>query len=121
SLNGTNAQQISGNINLGTFANLEIDNPAGVVLQSPLLINGTMFFTKGNLNPEPSATLTFADNALATGASSQSYVAGQVIKTGNDAFTFPVGKNGFYAPIGITAPGQVTDQYVAEYFPKDPK
>src|SRR5690606_15200217 len=60
SLNGNITQQISVNINLGTFANLEIDNPAGVVLQSPLLINGTVFFTKGNLNPEPSATLTFA-------------------------------------------------------------
>jgi hypothetical protein len=42
-----------------------------------------------------------------------------VKKIGNDAFTFPVGRNGHYRPIGISAPGNVTDAFTAEYLNLD--
>ena len=120
-LMGNSPQQISGNINLGAFTNLEINNPAGIELKTPLTINGNLHFTRGILNLTPTATLIFADNATTSGASDLGYVAGKVFKTGDDAFTFPVGKNGFYAPVGISAPLNITDQYVAEYFQANPK
>ncbi|MFC5271946.1 T9SS type A sorting domain-containing protein [Adhaeribacter terreus] len=119
--NGSTRQQISGNINLGTFANLEINNPAGITLKTPLTINGNLFFSKGNINIDTAASLTFSNNATTSGASNVSYVTGKVFKTGDDAFIFPVGKNGFYAPVAISAPLNVTDQYVAEYFQANPK
>jgi hypothetical protein len=62
------------------------------------------------------ANLTILNGATATGASNQSFVHGVVRKTGNQAFTFPVGKNGFYRPISITNPALATDQFSAEYF-----
>src|SRR5688572_7698144 len=52
--------------------------------------------------------------------SNSSFVEGKVYKTGDDAFTFPVGKGGFYAPVAISNPLNVTDQYFAEYFLADP-
>lgn len=44
-----------------------------------------------------------------------SFVEGAVRKIGNDAFTFPVGKNGTYRPIAISAPATTADVFVAEY------
>src|SRR5688572_22875124 len=47
--NGTSRQQISGNINFGQFANLEINNPAGIELQNSLSIKGNVQFNSGIL------------------------------------------------------------------------
>ena len=49
-----------------------------------------------------------------------SHVQGPVRKIGNTAFTFPVGKNGEYAPIGISAPAGATSAFTAEYFDANP-
>ncbi|MBK8706465.1 MAG: hypothetical protein IPN33_24795, partial [Saprospiraceae bacterium] len=37
-----------------------------------------------------------------------------------DAFTFPIGDNGYYAPLSISAPLNITDTYVAQYFKQNP-
>jgi hypothetical protein len=47
-------------------------------------------------------------------------VDGPVYKTGNTAFTFPLGKNNAYAPVSITAPSLVTDAFRAQYFSTPP-
>ncbi|WP_191907023.1 T9SS type A sorting domain-containing protein [Adhaeribacter soli] len=120
SLNGTKKQQISGTLNLGQYANLELNNQAGAELLTPLTIKGNLQFSQGILTLGPVATLTFEDNAATTGAWSGSYVNGRIIKTGDDAFSFPTGKGGYFAPIGISAPQNVTDKFSAEYFPENP-
>jgi len=48
-----------------------------------------------------------------SGGSSTSYINGNCRKTGNEDFTFPVGNNGEYAPIGISAPANATDAFRA--------
>jgi hypothetical protein len=53
-----------------------------------------------------------------TGASSDKYIDGNCRKIGNTAFTFPIGKNNLYAPIGISAAdgvGSATDYFTASY------
>lgn len=117
---GQEPQTLSGNINLGQFANLEINNPAGINLNTNLLVRGNMVFTNGIFSVATGRNLIFEDNATVTGAGQASYVQGKVIKTGDDAFTFPTGKGGYYAPIAITAPLNTTDQYAAEYFFTNP-
>jgi len=59
------------------------------------------------------------DDVTATGMSNNSYVSGAVRKIGNDAFVFPVGKNGHYAPIRISAPA-AGNYFTAEYFNLNP-
>lgn len=55
-----------------------------------------------------------------TPANASSFVDGFVRKTGNTAFTFPVGDNGVYAPVSISAPANVTHHFTARYTNADP-
>ncbi len=55
---------------------------------------GRIFSTAINL-------ITIEDNATALGASNTSHVNGPVKKLGDEAFTFPVGKNGYYRMIAM--------------------
>ncbi len=64
--------------------------------------------------------IIFEDNTSWKWASDTSYVNGQVQKTGNDAFVFPVGKENDLQIIAISAPSNVTDHFTAEYFPVNP-
>jgi autotransporter-associated beta strand protein len=98
-----------------TFHNLTINNPGSVTMTAGTFqVANNMTFTNGVVNQN--ATLVILNGATATGASNLSHVNGLVRKTGNQAFTFPVGKNGFYRPISISAPSVDTDQFSAEYF-----
>jgi Secretion system C-terminal sorting domain len=117
--NGTAAQTISGST-ATTFNNWTVNNAAGVS-QSSVNVNvsGVLNLTAGIVNPAANL-LILADNATVTGGSNTAYVAGQVRKVGNDAFSFPVGNGGYYAPIGISAPGSVTDHFTASYAYNDP-
>ncbi len=77
-------------------------------------------FTKGILVSSATNLLTIGDNVAVAMASDSSFVDGPVSKIGNDAFIFPVGKNNHYAPIAISAPGNITDQFTAEYIAANP-
>ena len=68
-----------------------------------------------------SNTIVFDDNAFWKWATDTTYIEGRVQKTGNDAFTFPIGKNDTaYAPISISAPSNTAHHFTAEYFQIDP-
>ncbi len=119
--NGTGTQFIGGSAPT-TFHHLVMDNTGGggVVLNREIFVSGHADFTAGILYSGTGAEISFLDNATATGAgnhpSDPSFVHGPVRKTGDDAFTFPVGKAGAgYHPCAISAPAQVTDIFTAEY------
>jgi hypothetical protein len=100
--------------------NIKINKPSGKVnLLSACVLDASgqsLTFVKGNIVTTATNLLALGDNVTVSGASNDSYVDGVVKKTGNDAFTFPVGKNGHYRKIGISAPAVTTDAYTAEYF-----
>jgi len=83
--------------------------PASKVVQ----IAGDGNFTNGIVNQN--GTLRFLNGSTTSGANNASYVAGQVIKVGTQAFTFPVGASNFYRPISISAPSVATDHFTAQY------
>ena len=109
---------------------LRIDKSSNeVTLNTRLSITVNADFINGIVNTTTSNTLAFANTATATGASDTSFVNGPVEKTGNQAFTFPVGKKGnydgmhfynAYRPVSISAPSNSTHQFRAEYFMNDP-
>ena len=83
----------------------------GISLQS-VLVRGHANF----INVKVSAgMLIFGDGATYSGVSAASYVEGSVTKEGNDAFTFPIGGNGIYAPLTISAPTGETEIFTARY------
>jgi hypothetical protein len=113
-LNGTMLQQLS---SAGSsFNNLVIVNSgAGIDLNGTATITGSLDLYSGIVNTS-GATLRIADNATANWFSDASYVDGPLTKVGNDAFEFPVGKDGDERRIGIAAPLNVASEFTAEYF-----
>ena len=120
---GSNAQSIN---DLGSSPNLniyrlEINKSANhVTLNMPVDVNRTITLNNGNLITSSTNILTMYDNSTVGAVSNASYVEGPMIKRGNDAFTFPVGNNGFYAPIAISAPSSTSAEFLAQYFNVDP-
>ena len=115
---GTNSSEISSPGTV-TFYNLVINNANGVSISSGTQqISGTLTLSAGIVNQL--STLILLAGASATGAGNNSFVDGLVMKTGNTAFTFPVGNAGIYNPLRISAPGLVSDQFSVSYHIQDP-
>jgi hypothetical protein len=102
---------------------LEINKPSGnVVLDIPLNVIGQLKLTKGIIETSSSNLLTassFMANSGVVGASDSSYVEGPMAKAGAFAFSFPIGRNGHYKPLTISAPSTATT-FKAEYINKNP-
>ncbi len=100
-----------------TFGNLRFNKTGGdVTLNTPIEISSNVDFTSGIVNSDGVNLFIFNDNTSITSISDASFVNGPVRKIGNDAFDFPVGKGGFYRPISISAPGNNSHHFTAEFF-----
>jgi hypothetical protein len=120
---GANAQSINdlGSSPNANFYRMEINKTSNnVTLNMPADVVRTLTLNNGNLITTSTNILTMYDNATVGAVSNASYVDGPMIKRGNDAFTFPVGNNGFYAPISISAPSSNSAEFLAQYFNIDP-
>ncbi|HAS46513.1 MAG TPA: hypothetical protein DCS93_38885 [Microscillaceae bacterium] len=108
-------------VNEITFCNLVINNTnaTGITLNSNIRLTTSLTLTDGVINTGANEVI-FMDNATATNGSNASYIDGVVRKFGDDAFVFPVGDNGYIANIAISAPGNTTDAFTAQYFHVNP-
>jgi len=79
-------------------------------------INGAANFTNGYL-VAGSQRVDFSAASSATNATNASHMTGTARKTGNTAFTFPLGNGTYYAGIGFTPSGttNATDHFTASY------
>lgn len=117
---GTSAQTVPfESFNSNYIKTLRVNNSAGITLQTDLVIGTQLVFLNGIVNSLFN-NLEIADDATVTGAGTGKYINGNCIKTGNDAFVFPLGNNGKYAAIGISAPSNVGDQFTARYYKVNP-
>lgn len=107
------------------YHDLRIDNSYNtypqIVMGGEGTFTGDITFVDGIIRTN-SIDLLIQDvnNGSAFGASDASYVDGPYKKIGTSPFTFPVGKNQFYRPIGIGQPDINGDAFLAEYFYADP-
>jgi hypothetical protein len=99
--------------------NTKVTTPQ-VSLDGPVTVNGSVAFTKGVVGTTATNILIIPAGASVSGASSESFVDGPVRKTGNTAFTFPIGNSGNYKPISISAPSVATDAFSARYYYANP-
>jgi len=92
-------------------------NGAGKILTlgAPLTISGALMLEQGLLHTTSAALLTLADEATATAGNAASYVDGPLRKEGKQAFVFPVGKDGRWARLAISAPTDPAAAFTAEY------
>ncbi len=91
-----------------------------VTLNIPVTVSNDLNMLSGNLITSAANLLWMSDNSSVSAVSNSSYVSGPVRKVGNDAFTFPIGKDGFYQPASISAPSNAAHHFTAEYFFQDP-
>jgi hypothetical protein len=82
-----------------------------LTLNSPLKVTNSLTFTAagngGRIFTTATNLLTIEDDATSPGASNTSHVNGPVRKLGDEAYIFPVGKNGYYrlCAMGLAAAG----------------
>jgi hypothetical protein len=111
---GEQNQEFGGGSNTLTFNKLIVDKAGGsVTLNQPITIDSLLQLTSGIIFTD--TIITLKATATTTGASIQSFVDGTVKKIGNTAFAFPVGDDGHYYPLTITAPSISTDAYSCQY------
>jgi hypothetical protein len=102
-----------------TLYDLTIDNSNHVSISSNIAVNGNLRFSLGELITGTD-TLIINDGAGVAGYNASSFINGICRKVGDEAFEFPIGDVGVYAPISISAPTNITDAFTARYYKVDP-
>ncbi len=117
---GANPVTIGGS-SVSSFFQLNINKSStnAITLTQNMQITGSITFVDGHIATGANRVI-FQDNSTYTGASDSSHISGLVRKIGNDAFTFPIGKNNLYAPVSISAPADIAHYFEAEYFDTNP-
>ena len=120
-LNGTETQSIDGSsTEAPDFYNLTINKSSNhVTLNCAIEVTNNLTLLSGRINSSGTNLLIIKDNATVSSVSNSSYVSGPVRKVGDDAFTFPVGKSGFYRPCAISAPSSAGHHFTSEFFLAD--
>ncbi len=90
-----------------------------VTLNSPVIVTNDLTLTMGVFLSSVSNLFIMNAGTTYTGGSTNSFVGGPLKKIGNTGFTYPVGKiaggANHYRTIGISAPGNITDEFTAEF------
>ncbi|MEP7170660.1 MAG: hypothetical protein ABI855_14915, partial [Bacteroidota bacterium] len=101
---GGATQNISGTGTLATFGVYQMQvtkTGNGINLNRPVKVDNNLDLQNGIINSTMTNIMVIEDNATATNTSNVSFVRGPVRKLGDEAFTFPVGKNNDYQAIGM--------------------
>lgn len=111
---------VSGSITNNVTA--QVNNVSGITLSTPVILPYKLNLQNGKIRTSDPNFLIIADNATISGASTNSFIEGPMRKTGDDNFTFPIGKGEIYTPVGFTATGMSTTDIVqAEYKRTNPQ
>ena len=103
------------------FRRLTTDKTGGeVTLNIPIAISVELELLNGVIFSDATNLLIMNHNSIVASVSDAAYVSGPVRKIGNAAFTFPIGKSGFYRPASISNPTNAAHHFTAEYFLVDP-
>lgn len=87
-----------------------------LILQKPTTVKYYLVLNSGYITSDATNLLTLAASCTVINGSSTSFVKGPIKKIGNTAFVFPIGKDSKFKKLAITAPDNLSDAYIAEYF-----
>lgn len=113
---GASEQLVTGSYEVKIDTLIVNKSNGSVTLTNQLSIYKKLILIDGFINSDTINILTIKSGGKVTNASDSSFIEGPVAKLGNTSFTFPIGRNGIYNPITISAPTSTTDKFVAEYF-----
>ena len=125
---GPAAQIIGGTtasvLTMGSNVKLVVNNPAGLTLQRPVQVNGSLALIQGQLTTTATNNLTLGAAAAVSGGSTASFVNGPLSRVQTGTATnlfFPIGSGKVYRPLTLT--GQQADAsttYTAQQFNQAP-
>jgi hypothetical protein len=105
------------NFSLEYIKRIIINKPSGrVILDGQMEVRTLLALTSGIVEVKDDAFVKLRDGATLTGVSNASFVEGAVVAQGDTAFTFPIGANGRYRPLSISAPTLATAEFKATYY-----
>lgn len=107
------------------LSNLVFNNTSDepMALEGPMVVNNSLVLSSGNIKTTTAGILIIEEGGSIEGGSSDSFIDGPMIKKGStngEPFLFPIGANGVYAPITITALESSESEYTAQYFSDPP-
>ncbi|WP_375417823.1 IPT/TIG domain-containing protein [uncultured Hymenobacter sp.] len=115
-LAGTEPQTISGTITLDPTVGLALNNSAGVLLATPLRLDGPLTLTSGALTTSAANLLTLGSTASLPQSSSTSFINGPLARqTAAGAVSnlvFPTGSGLSYRPVVLNATAQDASTYL---------
>jgi hypothetical protein len=123
--NGTAPQKVGDFTGTSSFNNLEINNPAGLTVNTnkSIEVGGKLILTNGIIHTSSTSTLSITNTAINSvtplGGSASSYVSGPMTKKviQGDNFLFPIGKNTSYGnKLNISATSIGPLFWTSEYF-----
>ncbi|MCF8276162.1 MAG: SBBP repeat-containing protein [Flavobacteriales bacterium] len=99
---------------------ITFNKPSGYArLTGTMQVSNSMVLMQGVIHAVDTGLVKVLDNTTVSSASDASHVQGPVEKVGNDGFSFPIGRNGIYQPLTISAPSSTSHAFRAEYFDED--
>jgi hypothetical protein len=115
---GTTLQTISGNKAVNIH-DVIVNNAAHIKLDNQLTVGNTLIFTNGKINSDradhASQYVHFLAGSSYSGADNTKFIDGVARKTGNTAFSFPVGSGADMQPLSINAPATLLKSYTVYY------
>ncbi|HET9504577.1 MAG TPA: T9SS type A sorting domain-containing protein [Hymenobacter sp.] len=113
---GSKVQTISGLISFEPGIGLAVNNPAGVVLATPLTLGGPLALRSGNLTTTATNLLTLSSAAALATTSSTSFVNGPLARQTSAGavsnLVFPTGSGASYRPVILNATAQDATTYL---------
>lgn len=119
-LAGSREQTVTHTGSINGAVILAVQNTAGIRLATLLRVNYALEFISGKIYTTYEYPLQVSPGCLVTGASPLSFVEGPVCKIGAEAFRFPIGQGGIFAPLAIQAGINETDTFTARYHRSNP-
>lgn len=88
------------------------------IMTNPVTITGASYMENGivQMKKDQGGSITYLQGAIHDGTSDESHIHGEVIKIGDEEFTYPIGKGNFFRPASISSPVNASDTYLGEYF-----
>ncbi len=120
-MDGTGPQSINkiGATPKPNIVSLKTNNAVSdITLNTPIILHKNLELTQGNLIATTINNISMGVSSVVLDVDDDAYVDGPVVKAGTSAFIFPVGNNGVYQPIEISA-SPTTQIFSAEYMGND--
>jgi hypothetical protein len=103
----------------GNFHGMRVANTStGVQVFGTCTVADALTLEQGLVHTQSNDLLVLLEGATSTAGSSASHVNGPMKKIGDEAFVFPVGKDGTWRRIGIQDINDADTEFTAEYYPE---